>query len=155
MIANDIMLSEKASADLRMRSFFHDLPLPSGTPSGWDKELKEFDRELSLRFNPESKNFLIFYDHHGQILVIRSFAQEESFGMAFWNVKHNSSLSMRDIMRMRQNEKEAEEKRKKDLIADCSHEFGTELHHATRNRVTNDNVDAFAPKKASLGGVIL
>ena len=137
MIANEILFSEKASADLRMRSFFHNLPLPFGTPSVWDKKLKEYDRELSLRFNPESKNFIIFYDHHGQLSVIRSFAQDESFGMAFWNVKHNSSLSMRDIMRMRQGEKEAEEKRQKDLIADCSQEFGTELHHATRGRVTN------------------
>ena len=140
MIANEILFSEKASADLRMRSFFHNLPLPFGTQGEWDKKLKEFDRELSLRFNPESKNFLIFYDHHGQLLVIRSFAQGESFGMAFWNVKHNSSLSMRDIMRMRQGEKDTEEKRKKDLIADCSHEFGTALHHASRGRMTNDSV---------------
>ena len=123
-----------------MRSLFHNLPLPYGTVKEWDKKLKEYDRELSLRFNPESKNFLIFYDHHGQLLVIRSFAQGESFGMAFWNVKHNSSLSMRDIMRMRQGEKDTEEKRKKDLIADCSHEFGTALHHASRGRMTNDSV---------------
>ncbi len=155
MIANEILFSEKTSADLRMRSLFHNLPLPSGTPSEWDKKLKEFDKELSLRYNPESENFLIFYDHHGQLLVIRSFAQDESFGMAFWNVKHNSSLSIRDIMRMRQNEKDTEEKRKKDLIADCGHEFGTELHRMTRNKLINDSVDAFAPEKAGVGGVML
>jgi hypothetical protein len=140
MIANEIVFSQKASADLRMRSFFHNLPLPPGTPAEWDKKLKEFDRELHLRFNPESQNFLIFYDHRGKLSVIRSFAQDQSFAMEFWNVKHNSSLSIRHIMRMRKAEKEAEEKRQKDLIRECSEEFGNELHHATRGRVTNDAI---------------
>jgi len=140
MIASEIEFSEKSSADLRMRSFFHNLPQPSGTPKEWDKTLKEFDPELHLRFNPESNNFLIFYDHHGQVQCIRSFAMNESFAMAFWNVKHNSSLSMRDVVRMRQDEKGTEEKRQKDLIRECSEEFGEALHHSARKRVTNDAI---------------
>ena len=140
MKANNIEFSTKTSEDLRMRSFFHNLPEPSGTPKEWDKTLREFDPELHLRFNPESNNFLIFYDHHGMINVIRSFAMNESFGQAFMNVKHNSSLSIRHIMRMRQAEKDAETKRQKDLIRDCSEEIGTELHHATRNRVSTDAI---------------
>ncbi len=155
MIANNILFSEKVSADLRMRSLFHNLPSPYGTVKEWDKTLKEFDSRLNLRFNPESENFLVFCEEHGTLLVIWSFAQDESFGMAFANIRHKSSLRMKHIRKMRKAEIEAEEKRKKDLIADCSHEFGTELHHATRNRLTNDNVDDFAPKKAGLGGVIL
>ena len=87
--------------------------------------------------------------------VIRSFGQNESFGKAFANVRHNSTLNTRALIQMRKDLDDAENKRQRYDIDQCGEEMGIELHHATRRRVINDTVDAFAPEKPSLGGVIL
>ena len=136
MIASTIEFSEKSSADLQMRSLFHNLHLPDGTPKEWDTELKEFDSRLDLRFNPESGNFLVFCEEHGTLLVIWSFAADESFGLAFANIKHKSTLRLKHIRAMRKAEKDAETKRQEDLIAECGKEAGMDLYHATRRKVT-------------------
>lgn len=156
MIANDIIISPRSSANLQLRYLYDNLScLPSGTPTEWDRKLKEFDPELSLRFGYLSKRFLIFYDHHGELSVVRSFGQNESFHKAFANVKHNSLMNSRALKQMREDFDEAEEKRQNYDIDQCGEEMGVELHHATRRRVVNDNVDAFAPEKPGLGGVML
>lgn len=129
--------------------------LPSGTPTKWDRKLKQFDPELSLRFDYKSKRFLIFYDHHGALSVIRSFAQNESFYKAFANVKHNSTLNTRNLRQMRKDLNAAEQKRQDYEIDQCGEEMGIEVHQGTKRRLINDDVDAFAPEKPSLGGVML
>jgi len=149
-------LSQRSSNRMHLRHLYENYTcLPSGTPTEWDKKLKQFDPELFLRFSYISRNFLIFYDHNNTLSVIRSFGQNESFGKAFANVRHNSTLNTRVLIQMRKDLDDAENKRQRYDIDQCGEEMGIELHHATRRRVINDSVDAFAPEKPSLGGVIL
>ena len=152
----DVELSQRSSNRMHLRHLYENYSsLPSGTPTEWDKMLKRFDPELFLRYGHISKKFLIFYDHHNILSVIRSFGQNESFGKAFANVRHNSTLNKRKLIQMRKELNEAEQKRQRYDIDQCGEEIGIELHHATRRRLINDNVDAYAPEKPSLGGIIL
>lgn len=156
MIANDIILSPRATAQMRMRAYYNKATLaPSGTPAEWDRKLKAFDPKLSLRLNPESEMWCVFYEHHGMLSVIWSFGVGESFGKAFLNVQHKSTLRWRHIRKMRKAEKEAEEKQVTDAITAAGEQGGTDLHRMSKRVVTTDSVDAFAPEKPSAGGVML
>ncbi len=151
-----IEFSPRTNARMQLRHLYDNLScLPSGTPTGWDKELKGFDPELSLRLAYRSGRFLIFYDHHSTLSVIASFGRHESFGRAFANVRYNSIMNSRKLAQIRKEINEAEEKKQDYDIEQCAEEFAVELHHSTHRRVINDNVDMLAPEKPSLGGVIL
>ena len=56
---------------------------------------------------------------------------------------------------MRKELNEAEQKRQRYDIDQCGEEIGIEVLQGTKRRLINDSVDAFAPEKPSLGGVIL
>lgn len=141
MIAPNIELSEHSKANMRLRDFYNNMTcLPPGTPTEWDRKLKDYDPELSLRYNPRTGNFLIFYDHQGKLSVIRAFGRYESFGKAFLNLKHNSTLNLRKLKKMRADFEEETEKEIDHQIDECAEEFATELHHATRERVITDGV---------------
>lgn len=152
----NIELSPRSANKMHLRHLYDNYTcLPSGTPTEWDKRLKRFDPELFLRFDYKSKRFLIFYDHQGALSVIRSFAQKESFHKEFANVKHNSTLNTKKLVQMRKDLNAAEQKRQNYEIDQCGEEIGIEVHHGTKRRLINDNVDAFAPEKPRVGGVML
>lgn len=152
----DFEIGQHSQAKMRLRRLYNNhYYLPSGTPTEWDKKLKEFDPELSLRCGHVSGRFLIFYDHHGELTTVHSFSRNESFGRAFLNVKHNSLMNSRALIQMRKDLDSAEQKRQDYLIDQCGEEVGVEVHNATKGRLINDNVDAFAPEKAGLGGVMI
>lgn len=152
----DFEISQRSQARMQIRYLYNDYSfLPSGTPECWDKSLKEFDPNLSLRLAHHSGRFLIFYDIHGELSVIHSFGQNESFGKAFLNVKHKSILHKRELIQMRKDLNEAEQKRKDYLINQCGEEIGVEVHQGAIGKVINDTVDAYAPEKAGLGGVMI
>ncbi len=151
-----IEFSPRTNAKMQLRHLYDNLScLPSGTPAEWDRKLREFDPELSLRFGHRSQRFLIFYDHHGTLSVITSFGKYESFGRAFANVKYNSIMSSRKLAQIRKEINKTEAKRQDYDIEQCAEEFAVELHHSTRRRVINDNMDVLASKKPSLGGVAI
>ena len=56
---------------------------------------------------------------------------------------------------MRKDLNAAEQKRQDYEIDQCGEEMGIEVHQGTKRRLINDDVDAFAPEKPSLGGVML
>ena len=152
----NIEINPHSLGKMYLRHLYDNLScLPSGTPTEWDKKLKEFDPELSLRFGLVSKRFLIFYNHHGALSTIDSFAQNESFREAFARVRFNSTLNKRALKKLRKDINDAEQKRQAYDIDQCGEEIGIEVYHGTRRRLINDNVDAFAPEKPSLGGVML
>jgi len=152
----NIQISQLSNNKMQLRYLYNNYTcLPSGTPTEWDNKLKEFDPELSLRFNYISRRFLIFYDHHNTLSVINSFGQHESFYKAFENVKHNSTLNTRKLIEMRKELNDAELKRQNYEIDQCGEEMGIEVHQGTKRRLINDDVDAFAPEKPSLGGVMI
>lgn len=152
----DIEINPRSYGKMYLRHLYDNLScLPSGTPAEWDRKLKEFDPELSLRFGYLSKRFLIFYDHHGVLSTIDSFAQSESFCDTFARVRFNSILNKRAIKQLRKDINEAEQKRQDYDIDQCGEEIGIEVEHGTKNKLINDDVDAFAPERPSLGGVML
>ena len=132
----DIEFSPRTAVNMYFRHLHDDLScLPSGTPAEWDKKLKEFDPELSLRLAYRSQRFLIFYDHHGTLSVIYSFGHDKPFGLVFAAIKHRSIMNAKWLKQARREINEAEEKRQDYEIEQCAGEFGTELHHACRGRV--------------------
>ena len=152
----DIEISQRSQAKMQIRHLYEACSsLPSGTPEYWNRLLKGFDPHLSLRLAHRSGRFLIFYDIHGELSVIRSFGQNESFSKAFLNVKHNSLLRKRELVQMRKELDEAEQKRQDYLIDQCGEEIGAEVHQGAIGKVINDTVDAYAPEKPSLGGVMI
>jgi len=128
--------------------------LPSGTPEHWDKLLKDFDPHLSLRLSHATGRFLIFYDIHGEISVINSFAKNESFGKTFANVRFNSTLNKKELKQMRKELNEAEQKRQDYDLDQCGEELGIEIHQGTKRRLINDTVDVNIDKPR-LGGVMI
>lgn len=142
MTIENIQISERV--DARMRSLYHNqFTLPTGTPEVWNKELQELDPELSLRYNPKTQMFLVFYDHKGLLSIIRSFGLSEPFGRVFLNIKHNATLTTR---KLRQMKKDQETEIEKDLdyrIEQTSAEFAEELHNAAKGRVITDGIDEY------------
>lgn len=152
----DVEISPRSSAEMRVRHFYNNYTsLPLGTPTEWDAKLKDFDPDLSLRYNNITGTFTIFYDHHNKLTAIRSFGQNGSFGRAFANVRYNSILNQKRLIQMRKDLDAAEEARHTYNMDQCAAEFGEELHHSATGRVINDSVDAYAPEKPGLGGEMI
>ena len=152
----DIEISPRSIVDMYMRQIYNQYTrAPCGTSEYWDKKLKEFDPNLSLRISNKTGRFVIFYEIHGVMSSIHSFGRHESFGKAFREVKERSLLNSRKLNQMRIDADKAEEDRQTYDIDQCAEEFGIELRHGAVGRVVNDTVDAFAPEKPSIGGEMI
>jgi hypothetical protein len=157
MQADTISLSPAAAAKMQLRAYFNRYTCrPTGTPlDDWQRNLTELDPELHLRWSYIKHCWSVWYDHHGQLTCVASFGPDESFGQVLQNLRVNAWLTTRRLRQMKADEEAAIEKEADDAIVEAAEEFGTELHHATRERVINDGVDVFGPPKPKLGGVIL
>ncbi len=127
---------------------------PRGSEVEWQKKLTSLDSELVLRWSYLQSQYVVLYDHHGMVSVIRTFKPGE-FGREFLNIRHNATMDTRKLRRMKEEYDEEHEKETDRMIGDCGAEFGIELHHATRGRVMTDGVDMYKPKKPKLGRTIL
>lgn len=127
---------------LRMRAYLGKFTREArgGQEEYWQEKLQDFDPELSLRWSWLNKRWLIVYDHHGQIEVIRSFERGQPFGEVLQYVKFNSTLTSRKLQQFKREQDEAVEKEQDERIGEAGEEFGTELHHATRRRLISDGM---------------
>jgi len=134
-----IIISPRSAARLRMKAYLYEHTRePRGSEVEWQKRLTEFDPELILRWSYLCNQYIVFYDHHGELTTIRAFGPRE-FGQAFLNIKHNATLNARRLRRMKQRQEEEVEKGIDKEIEECGAEFGEELHHATRERLISDS----------------
>lgn len=155
MKTNDITISPRSRARLQMQAYLSTYTRePRGSEVEWQKKLASLDSELVLRWSYLQNQYVVFYDHHGMMSVIRTFKPGE-FGKEFLNIRHNATMNTRKLRQMKKEYDEGLEKQTDREINDCGEEFGIELHHATKGRMITDSVDMYGPKKPKLGGVIL
>jgi len=110
---------------------------PRGGEIEWQKHLTELDANLYLRWSYLFSQYLVFYDYHGVLSVIRKFRPGE-FGHAFLNIKHNATLNTRKLQEMKKAEDEAREKEIDRKVDECAEEFAEELHKAAKRRLISD-----------------
>jgi len=138
---NDISLSPNTIAKQCMRDYINKYTREAGggQEEAWQKALTEFDPELYLRRSGLNKQWLIIYDHKGQIDVITIF-KSGGFGRAFHYVKYNSILTSRGLQQLKKEQNAVAEKDIDDKIKDAGEEFGTELYHGARRRLISDGM---------------
>lgn len=138
----NITFPPQTTAKLKILAFYNRFTREArgGQEEEWQRKLSEFDPELHLRWNWIYRHWAIYYNHHSVLSVIRVFKPGESFGQAFENVRHNSTLTTRKLQQMRKDENERDEKEVNYRIDECGAEFGEELHNATKERMITDGV---------------
>lgn len=141
-MAPNIVFPPHAAKKLRMHAYLTKFTREArgGQEEYWQEKLQDFDPELSLRWSWLNKRWLVIYDHHGVVEVIRSFVPGQSFGEVYRYVKYNSSLTSRKLRELKKEQDAAAEKKIDNEIDDAGAEFGEELYHATRERVITDSV---------------
>ena len=158
MQVEDIALSKHTSIRLRMRALYNKLTRKArgGQELEWQARLTELDPELHLRWNYVHRHWSVYYDHHDLLTTICTFKPGESFGKVYKNLKYNSFLTPRHLLQMKKEQDGQAEKKQDDLINEAAKEFGTELHHGIRGRVTNiGGVDPLATPKPKPGKIRL
>jgi len=151
MIAPNIELSPRSDSKLRIRAFFD---THSREPRGtrelyWQRQLTELDSELHLRWNYAAHKYIVLYDHHELVTVAWSFGPDESFGLAYKNLRHKSSLNARKLREMLKAQREGEQQAITDKIAEGGAQAGSDLHMMAKRKTTTDSVDDF--KQVAVG----
>lgn len=106
----------------------------------WEKELKELDENLSLRWNCVEKHWSVYYDRHGKVTCIKTFRPDEGFHRAFVAIKLDGQTTARDMIRQTKEDAEREERLKQDKIHEAGMEFGKDITNRVRRRVISDDV---------------
>ena len=142
MIAHNIEMTPVSEAKLRLRAYFEKHSRePRGGEVQWQKQLTALDPELHLRWSYRQKCWIIVYDHHGCISIVRSLKPGESFGCCLKNLEHNAHLSVRRLREMHKNEREGQDAHVDKLIENAGEQAGRDLHKMSKRVLTTDSVD--------------
>lgn len=99
------------------------------------RQLKDLDEGLSLRFHVLDKRWGIYYDHRGLLTCIRTIQAHEPWALVFRDVRRNAGTSKRQLVLNHAAGIQAQKRRVDERVREVGREIGTGLYHMTTNRV--------------------
>ena len=139
---NSIAFPASATPQLKLRGYYNKCTRAAefGSELRWQEALTELDPELHLRWSYIHNQWSIYYDHRGRLTILRTFKPGQSFWLIYRWIKQNGAITGRQLLKMCEQQKEAEEQKEKDLIDDAEHECAISVGNSARGKVTTCGV---------------